>query len=48
MIRLFHDWATAANPIIIRTLGFSTIADVIAARFILTLTMPPTPETTKV
>jgi hypothetical protein len=46
MIRLLHGWATAADPIIIHALGFSKVADIVAARFILALTMPPTPEIT--
>jgi hypothetical protein len=48
MVRLLHDRATAAYPIIIHSLGFSKVADVVAAGFILALTMPPTPEITKV
>jgi len=48
MIGLLHGWATAADPIIIHALGFSKVAEIVAARFILALTMPPTPEITKV
>jgi hypothetical protein len=35
-------------PIIIGALGLSTVADVIAARVVLALTMPPMPEVRKV
>jgi len=47
-IRSFCEWATAAYPLVIGLLGFATVANVAAARFIFALPMPQMPQITKV
>jgi hypothetical protein len=47
MVRLLHRWAPLFYPIIINALGFTTVADIVPAGFILAFAMPPTPEIAK-
>jgi len=48
MIHLLHGWPTAAYPIIIRLLGFLPIRNVVSARFVFAVAMPPAPEIAEV
>jgi len=48
MVHSFHDWPTLSYPVFINALGLLTGLDIVAARLLFALAMPPALEVGKI